>query len=62
MLTWKDVIKFSVKENPVPDKRIEKSEAEWKTQLTSEQFRITRKKGTEPAHSGTHCNTYDKGI
>ena len=62
MLTWKDVIKFSVKGNPIPDTRVEKSEAVWKTELTSEQFRITRKKGTEPAHSGTHCSTHDEGM
>ena len=61
MLTWKDVIKFSVKGNPTPDKRVEKREAEWKAQLTAAQFRITRKKGTEPAYSGTLCGIYEEG-
>jgi peptide-methionine (R)-S-oxide reductase len=61
MLTWKDVINFSVNGNPTPDKRVEKTEAEWRTQLTPEQFRITRQKGTERAHTGALCSTYDEG-
>ena len=28
MLTWKDVINFSVKGNPTPDSRLEKTETE----------------------------------
>ena len=47
MLTWKEVINFSVNGNPVPDKRVDKSDAEWQEILTPEQFRITRLKGTE---------------
>ena len=60
-LTWKDVIHFSVKGNPVPDNRVEKSENEWKELLTPEQFRITRKKGTEAPHSGALCSVHDAG-
>ena len=29
MLTWKDVIHFSVNGNPEPDRRVEKTEQEW---------------------------------
>jgi len=32
--------------------KIEKTDMEWKAQLTDEQFRVTRKHGTEPAFSG----------
>lgn len=39
-----------------------KSEAEWRAQLTPEQYRITREKGTEPAFSGRYWNTRDDGI
>ncbi|MEN8776948.1 MAG: peptide-methionine (R)-S-oxide reductase, partial [Polaribacter sp.] len=45
MLTWKNIINFTTKGNPTPDRRVEKSEEEWKEFLTVEQYRITRKKG-----------------
>lgn len=61
MLTWKDVIDYSVNGNPAPDKRVEKSEAEWQTLLTPEQYRITRQKGTERPHSGAFCKAHDAG-
>lgn len=40
---------------------ISKSQAEWKKQLTPEQFRVLRKKGTEPAFSGKLYKTKDAG-
>ena len=61
MMNWKQVINYAVNGNSVPEKRIEKTESEWKTQLTKEQFRITRKKGTEAPHSGDLCSIYDEG-
>ena len=61
MITWKNIIDFTVNGNLKPDFRIEKTEIEWKTQLTPEQYRITRQKGTERAHSGALCTTYDEG-
>ena len=61
MLTWKEVINYSVKGNPIPDSRVEKTADEWKAQLTPEQFRITRLKGTEAPHSGALCSIHDAG-
>jgi len=61
MLTWKDIIAYAVNGNPQPDKRVEKTETEWKQLLTSEQFRITRKKGTEAPGTGALCSVYDTG-
>jgi len=61
MLTWKNIINFIEKGNPTPDNRVEKSEEEWKAILTTEQFRISRLKGTERPHSGVLCSIYDEG-
>lgn len=61
MLTWKDIIHFTVTGNPAPDKRVEKTDAEWKSQLSPNQYKITRKKGTEAPHSGALCGLYEAG-
>ena len=61
MLTWKEVIGFSVNGNSEPDRRVEKTENEWREILTPEQFRITRKAGTEVPHSGAFCSIFDDG-
>ena len=39
-----------------------KSDEDWKKVLTPEQYRVTRRKGTERAGSGKYANTHDDGI
>lgn len=62
MLTWKDIIHFTVSGNPTPNKRVEKSKEKWKQSLTTEQFKITRMAGTEMPHTGTYCTSHEAGI
>jgi peptide-methionine (R)-S-oxide reductase len=46
-----------------PDaQKIEKTDAEWRQQLTPEQYYITRQKGTEPAFSGALYRNHADGI
>ena len=41
--------------------KVEKSESEWQDQLSSEQFYVTRKAGTEPAFTGKYWKTKEPG-
>lgn len=42
--------------------KIQKTDAEWKAELTPEQYYITRQKGTEPAFSGALYRNHEDGI
>ena len=42
--------------------KISKNDKEWQDQLSPEQFRICRKKGTEQAFSGNYWDTKEVGI
>jgi len=42
--------------------KVSKSEAEWKAELTSEQYKVLREKGTEIAFTGKYWENYKEGI
>lgn len=41
--------------------KIQKTDAEWKKELTPEQYEVLRKKGTERAFTGEYYNHFEKG-
>ncbi len=42
--------------------KIEKTEEEWRRELTPEQYRVVRQGATEAAFSGQYADTKDKGV
>ena len=43
-------------------KRVEKSEAEWKEELSPEEYKVIRQKGTEMPFTGEYVHTKDEGV
>ncbi len=46
----------------VMSEKVIKTDAEWKKQLTPEQYDILRKKGTEQAGTGKYASTHEHGV
>jgi peptide-methionine (R)-S-oxide reductase len=42
--------------------KTERSDAEWRAQLTPEQYEVARRKGTERAFTGVYWNCHDDGV
>lgn len=61
MLTWTDIIELAKQGNAEPSHRVERTEAEWRARLTPEQFRVTRKQGTESPFSSAMCSRFEPG-
>ena len=58
-----DITAKSTENNPLPlNERILKTDKEWKKLLTSEQFDVLRKKGTERAFTGSLLNNKKIGV
>jgi len=61
MLKWPDILKLAKKGNPAP-RKVVKTEAQWRQQLTEEQFHVTRQAGTERPFSSEMCSRFEPGL
>ena len=62
MILWKNILSFVKDGNPTPDRRVNKTDEQWRTQLSEEQFRVARQHATEPAFSSDSCCLFESGI
>jgi methionine-R-sulfoxide reductase len=61
VLSWRQVIELAQRGNVAPPRRVEKSDAEWRAALTSEQYHVARAKGTERPFSSELCGLFEPG-
>jgi methionine-R-sulfoxide reductase len=60
-LTWKDVLQYARDGAPAPGRRVEKSAAEWRAQLSAVEYQVTRQAGTERPFSSQMCGLFEPG-
>lgn len=62
MIDWKQVNQYIANGNPEPPRRVEKTDEEWKQQLTPEQYQVARQSGTEQPFTGEYCEAHQPGL
>ncbi|NOT63155.1 MAG: peptide-methionine (R)-S-oxide reductase MsrB [Acidobacteria bacterium] len=62
MLKWSDVLRIARDGNLETERKVAKSENEWRAQLTPEQYYVTRQHGTERPFSSQMCSLFEPGL
>lgn len=61
MIDWREIERLASRGNHPPPRQVRKTEAEWRTELTDDEFRVTREHGTERAFSSQMCSLFEPG-
>ena len=62
MLKWENILRLAETGAPPPERKVVKSDQQWREQLTPEQYKVTRQAGTERPFSSEMCNLFEPGI
>ncbi len=61
-LNWAEIERRTREGNAPPPRRVDKTEDEWRAELTPEQFAVARAKGTERPYSSEMCSKFEPGV
>lgn len=61
-MRWSDITRLANQGNVAPLRRVVKTESEWQSLLSAEQFYVTRRHGTERPWSGAYCEAHEPGL
>jgi len=61
-MDWKEILVRAAGKNSAPDRRATKTNAEWRSLLSPEQYAVTREHGTERPFSSPMCSLFEPGI
>lgn len=62
MVDWKEVQEIADRGNPAPDRTVTRTDEEWRSVLSKEQYDVLRRSGTERPFSSEMCGLFSPGI
>jgi peptide-methionine (R)-S-oxide reductase len=62
LLKWPDILNLAKNGNPAPARKVVKTDAEWRKQLSPEEYEVTRRAETESPFSSDMCSLFEPGI